>query len=337
METKNVMDLDNKYLWFGVSGLLLALLIYFADVGKFLEALRDTDPVLLVPALIAGLSAFLIWGYVWHLFFDQMGIDISFHRTMEMFMAGNFLNSVTPLGQFGGEPFMAYIVSKNTEASYEKSFSFVASADMINAVPFITYLLAGAAYMFLFRSVNGLIAQAAHITLALAVVGGLIAYLLWFDEEKVEKYLFGALNKVQKITGHGEKISKEVKERISAVKTSFREAGENPRLLAKATAVTHINFVFQGAALYFILLSLSLTPEISAIYFTVLLSGLASFSPTPGGTGTFEAAFAGVLVLFYPVGFATALTAAVLFRLASYWPGLLIGYVAFVKLNISER
>lgn len=331
------MELENKYLWFGVSGLFLALLIYFSDVEKFVNALSNADPAFLASALVLGLSAFLVWGYVWHLFFRQMDLEISFYRTMEMFMAGNFLNSVTPLGQFGGEPFMAYIVSKNTEASYEKSFSFVASADIINAVPFVTYLLAGAAYMFFFRSVNSVIAQGAYLAALLATVGGLVAYLLWFDEEKVEKYLFGALNRVQKITGHGDKLSREIKDRISAVKTSFREAGENPRMLAKAAAVTHVNFVFQGATLYLILLSLSLTPEITAIYFTVLLSGLASFSPTPGGTGTFEAAFAGVLLLFYPVGFATALTAAVLFRLASYWPGMLIGYIAFVKLNISER
>ena len=331
------MELKNKYLWFGVSGLFLALLIYFSDTEKFLNAISNADPLLLAPALILGLSAFLVWGYVWHLFFRQMDIDISLYRTMEMFMAGNFLNSVTPLGQFGGEPFMAYIVSRNTGASYEKSFSFVASADIINAVPFITYLLAGAGYMFFFRTVNNIIAKGALLAISLAAVGGLLVYLLWFDEDIVEKYLFKALNKVQKVTGHGDKLSKEIKERISAVKKSFREAGESPKMLLKATAITHVNLVLQGTALYFILLSLSLTPEITAIYFTVLLSGLASFSPTPGGTGTFEAAFAGVLLLFYPVGFATALTAAILFRLSSYWPGLIIGYIAFVKLNIPER
>lgn len=331
------MELKNKYLWFAVSGFFLALLIYFSDIEKFLNAISNADPLLLVPALILGLSAFLVWGYVWHLFFRQMNLGISFHETMEMFMAGNFLNSVTPLGQFGGEPFMAYIVSKNTDASYEKSLSFVISADIINAVPFVTYLLAGAGYMFLFRSVNNIIAKGALLAISLATIGGILVYLLWFDDDIIEKYLFSALNKVQKVTGHGDKLSREIKERISSVKSSFRQAGKSPRMLLKATAITHTNFIFQCAVLYFILLSLSLTPEATAIYFTVLLTGLADFSPTPGGTGAFEAAFAGVLLLFYPVGFATALTAAILFRLSGYWPGLIVGYVAFVKLNIPER
>ena len=128
-----------------------------------------------------------------------------------------------------------------------------------------------------------------------------------------------------------------MKEKITAVKEAFLEAGKNPRLLLEATVITHLTFITQIASLYVILLSLGLEPLIPAIYFTVMLAGVATFSPTPGGSGTFEAAFAGILMLFYPVNLATALTAAILFRLMTYWPALLIGYLAFVKLSTPDR
>jgi uncharacterized protein (TIRG00374 family) len=86
-------------------------------------------------------------------------------------------------------------------------------------------------------------------------------------------------------------------------------------------------------SLRFVLLSLGIRPDFTPIYFTVTLSSLASFSPTPGGSGTFEAAFSGLMVFFFEVNIATAVTAAVLFRLTTYWPGLVIGYISLVGLE----
>lgn len=332
------MDFNrNKYLWFAFSAILFLGLLYIADVNKFIDALESANLYLLIPALILGLSTYVIWGITWHMFFNQMEIKSGFVKTLEMFMAGNFLNSVTPLGQFGGEPFMAYIVSKNTDSSYERSLSCVVSADIVNAVPFVTFLAGGVAYLFFFSSVNNLIMQATYVSIVLGTLGGIIVYLLWFDEELLEKYIFMALDYLEKYTSFGSKLTKIAKGKITAAKSAFLEAGKNPELLLKAMLITHLTFITQIASLYFILLSLGLEPMIPAIYFTLMLAGLATFSPTPGGSGTFEAAFAGMFLLFYSVNFATALTTAILFRLMTYWPALLIGYLAFIKLSTPDR
>lgn len=332
------MDLKrNKFIWFGISALILAGLIYVADLNEFIEALRSAKLYLLLPALVLGLSASAILGIPWHIFFKQMEIKSNPRETLEMFMAGNFLNLVTPLGQFGGEPFMAYIISKNTDSSYERSLSCVVSADIINAVPFITFLTGGVAYLLFFSSVNNLVAQAAYIAAVLGIIGGIIVYLLWFDEELLEKYAFMVLDYLERNTGFGDRLVDLVKEKIASIKSGFLEAGRDRRVLLKAAAIAHLTFITKMASLYFILLSLSLEPAIPAIYFTVILASVATFSPTPGGSGTFEAAFASVLMLFYSVGFAEALTAAVLFRLMTYWSVLVIGYVAFIRVNTPSR
>lgn len=327
----------NRYLWFGISAALLAVLIYISDTAKFISALRSADPYYLALALVLGLSGFLIWGRVWHIFFNQMNIRSNFRETIEMFMAGNFLNSITPLGQFGGEPLMAYIISKNSDASYEKSLSCVVSADIINAVPFVTYLSAGVIYLFLFRSTSSLLNQAIYITVVAGIVGGVLVYLLWFDEEILEKYIFKSLDKIKKVTDHGDKFIKSLKEKVTETKSSFQKAGEDPKTLLKASLIAHTTFITQVASLYFILISIGIAPKLPAMYFTVILAGIATFSPTPGGSGTFEAAFAGIIMFFYSISLANALTAAVLFRLTTYWPGLLIGYLAFIKLNTPNK
>ena len=323
---------NNKWVWYGITTLIFAVLIYVADVNKFIEAILSSDPYYLSIALVFGLGWFLFFGVIWHLFLTHMGIPVTFYKSLKLVMGGVFMNSITPLGPFGGEPFMAYVVSKNSKASYEKAISCIISADIVNTVPFVTYSTAGIVYFVLFRSVNNFIINLAAITGLLIVIGSIAVYLLWFEEEILERNLFKLMEKIETKIG-GEKYVQKVKEKISEIKSAFQTVGESPRHLIKTIFVGHLAMLSQFICLYFILLSQNIEPLIIPIYFTVILSGFATISPTPGGSGTFEAAFAGLLLFFYTVPFDTAVAIAVLFRLTTYWPGILIGYLSLINLQ----
>lgn len=327
------MDLkESKWVWYGVTTLIFAALIYFADLNKFIESLTSADPLYFGIALAFGLSFFVSNAIIWHSFLREIDIPVSFWKSLKLFMAGNFMNSVTPLGNLGGEPFMAYVISKNTEANYQQAISSIVSADLVNTIPFITYSTAGILYLFFFGSVPGPIMRATYFTVALIVVGGTIAYLLWFKEDLLENFILGLLDKIEDKIGNG-KYVKAVREKIRETINLFQEFGNNPRHLAKTSLIGHLSVVTQIICLYFILLSLGIEPAIVPITLTVLLSGLASFTPTPGGSGTMEAAFSGLLMLFLPISFDAALAAAVLFRMTTYVPGLPLGYIALINLQ----
>jgi len=325
---------DSKLIWYGVSTLILGLLIYFADVNQFIQALRTVDLFYMSLAMFFGLSVFLVWGYIWHSFFNNLDIEVSFGKALHMFMAGNFMNSITPLGQLGGEPFMAYVVSENTKSSYEKSLSAVMSADLINSIPFIVYATTGFAYLFIYGTLNARIEDVIIIVSALSVFVGAIIYLLWFDRKLLEKWSHGIVDFVGDRLNLTEEFLEPLKEKITEIKDTFESIGEDPRHLLKTATISHLAPVTQFICLYFIMKGLSIEPNFVAIYLTVILSGLAMFSPTPGGSGTYEATFAGLLVLFYPgLGLDKAVASAVLFRLTTYWPGIPIGYYSLIKLK----
>lgn len=327
------MDINKKrWSWYGITTLIFAVLIYFADIQKFFEALISSDPYYFSIAFVFGLTFFLFFGIIWHMFFRKMNIRTNFLKSMKLVMAGNFMNSVTPLGPFGGEPFMAYVVSDNTDSTYEKAISCIVSADMVNTIPFITYSIAGILYFLVFRSLTDFIINLALVTGAFIVFGTSLAYLLWFEEDILKNYIFKILDRLESLVG-GEKYVKMLKEKLIEIKKTFHTVGKDPKHLLKTSAVAHLSVLGQFICLYFILLSQNVTPLIAPIYFIVLLSGFATVSPTPGGSGTFEAAFSGLLMLFYTVPLDTALAIAVLFRLTTYWPGILIGYLALLDLN----
>lgn len=332
------MDLDSSKLWFGISTAVILVMIYLADVNRVISAIRSADTALLIPAYATGLLVFVVYSGVWHRFFKKMGLNQSFYDTTRMLMAGNFMNSITPLGQFGGEPFMAYIVNKNSEASYEKAFSSVLSADIVNSVPGFTFLLGGITYLLFIGSMDDIVVQLAYIGVASSVIVGLTVYLLWFKSGTIEKVILRILEKITKLIGRGEKVVKSAEERFERTEKAFKSVGEDPRHLFLTILIAHVTFILQTACLYFTLTAVGVTnPTFTSIYFILILSELANFSPTPGGSGTFEAAMAGLITTFIGAEFAVGLVAAIIFRTTTYWPGILIGYFCLNSLNGGRR
>lgn len=333
---------ESKVLWYGASTLILLGLIYFADFGEFLQALAQVDLFYMSLAALTGLSVYLVWGFVWFRFFKKMGIENSLWKSYKMFMAGNFMNSVTPLGQLGGEPFMAYVVSKNTGSSYERALSAVVSSDLLNSIPIVTYMTIGTLYLVLFGGSllggTGIVRTAIYAVLFLSVTAVLLGYFLWSGHGGVESWITGLIKKIEERLPHLQNSIRMVREKLGELRKTFREAGDDPFYLAETAAISHLALPTQFISLYFILLGLGIEPTILGIIFTIIMSGVAVFFPTPGGSGTFEAAFTLLIRVFYPgTGLDVAVAAAVLFRLSTFWAGIPIGYLALVNLRKGEN
>jgi len=324
---------ENKYLWFGISTLIIGFLIYFAGVEKFIDSVSQARIAPMFLALIAGLSVFVFWGYSWFRVFRKSGIEMSFYSSLETFMAGQFMNSITPLGQFGGEPVMAYLVRSNSDASYQKSISSVFSADILNATPFVTFTIAGSLYLTAFGTLTPRIRYVLYAALGVLGVGGATAYLLWFRPGTIERRILVGVEKIAGYSNTVEKYLDSFEEKLYEIQENFDSIGEDPSYLAKTAAGAHIGFMMQVVSFYLVMYSLGFNPSIVPVYFIVVFSSLASFTPTPGGSGAFEGVMASMVELFLPYSFATGLTAAILFRICTYWNGIIIGWMAFNNLK----
>lgn len=338
METSIDMATRKQLLWFGASTAIIVALVLLADINKFIEAVSRADKSYLVAALVIGMLPFFVWTNTWYSFLNKMGAEVSYLQTFKLFMAGNFMNSVTPLGQFGGEPLMAYVIRKNTDLSYEEGFSAVLSSDIINSIPIFTFILSGSAFLLLFGSINDVIAQAVYIAIVVVALGGSLAYTLWFKAGTIENAILQALRKVTDVLGVGKNHVKTVDSKLDNVQEAFNRIGEDPRHLIRTATVAHAYFVFQVFTLYLILASMGIESDFTPLYFILPMASLSNFSPTPGGSGAYEATLATILTvmplsLFPEVTFATALAVGILFRLCTYWPGLIIGYFSLLGIG----
>lgn len=322
-----------KFLWFGASTLILMAVIYLADVSRFISAVSSARTVYLLPALLLGLMPLTVYAFTWFRFLNRVGLDISYPESLRLFTAGQFLNSITPIGQFGGEPFMAYIIKDNTSLKYEEAFSTVLSADIINSIPIITFVLGGAAYLFMFGGVRELVIELLVVTVMIVAVGGGLTYVLWFRSGTIENGILYLIEKVVDLTGKGRGFYSSVEERFEGVQEAFETIGESPWHLVSTALTAHFEFIFRVLCMYLVLLSFGVATDFTPIYFVLAFSSVAQFAPTPGGSGVAEASIAGFMSIFVGVPFATAIAAAIVFRLMVYWPALIVGYVSLLSLR----
>lgn len=326
----------NRVLWYLVSTAILVGLVYVADYRELVAMLRSSEPQYIGLAVLCGCFTLLMWAVVWHRFFGMLGITMRFRESLQLLLAGTFLNAVTPLGRFGGEPFVAHMVASRTDATFPQALSSVSSSDLSNAFPFITFGTVAILYLMLFGTLQSALLDVAPLVLVLAVVAVVTIYLLWFGglqsvAERIDRSVTLDLRsrRLQRYAGW-------LKRKGGKVLSRMRDVGDQPRKIVPALVVSHVAVVGHVGATYFALVSVGVDPVAHTVLLVVALSAFLTFSPTPGSVGTFEAGFAGLVLLFFPVGGATATSIAILYRIGTYLPGVLLGYLGFVSLQRSE-
>lgn len=319
--------------WFGVASLIFAVLIWLADVNKLITALTEAELSYMIFSCATGFSIILAWSLNWFNFFKVSGINCSFPRTFQLFSAGQFLNSITPLGQFGGQPFMAYLISKYSDSSYEESLATVMSADVLAIMPLSTFVIIGYSYITITGTVSGELTKMALIASSLLIFGIVMSYLGWYRPGSLENSLLKVTETITNFVGHGSSFVEKLEDRLENVEETFKTVGEHPKAVIKSLTITHTAFLLKMTAFYGVMLSVGLEMNAFQVMLLIPLASVANFSPTPGGAGTFEAAMAGLIVLFVDVNLATALTAAILYRVATYWVNIIVGYLAMSSLN----
>lgn len=320
-----------RYLWFLISTAILAALVYVSDYREFLAVLASADLQYTALAVVSGVFTLSMWAIVWHRFFGMLDIRIRFRDSFRLLLAGTFLNAMTPLGRFGGEPFVAHLIARRTDATFPQALSSVSSSDLSNALPFVTFGTAAVLYLVLFGTVGDIVADLVPWIAVLVAISVAAVYLVWFGGiQSILGYIDGLVTFEQRF-GRWQPYVESGKEKGRKTLAWMRDIGNRPRQIGPTLVVSHLAVVGHVGAAYFALLSVGVEPVAQTTILVVALSAFLTFSPTPGSMGTFEAGFAGLVVIFFPVAGATATSIAILYRIGTYLPGVVLGYVSLVS------
>ena len=291
----------------------IAAILYFVDLGRFLEALRSADYRFIAGVLVVGLAWLAVRAIVWRTILRKRASYKDVFLTMcEGYLLNNFLpfrlgeiGRAFLLGRKTGLGFLEVLPSVIIERVLDLAF---AAAILLSAVPFVV----GA-------SSAGVIA----LVIGGIVIAGLVAlYLLARNQEWALKVF--------------EKISR----RLPGLQQ--RGAGFIQPLFSGLSVLTDgwlfvkillwMAFNWAVAVLQYFLLLRAFFPETQPAWALFGLGAVAfgnAIPSLPGAVGTFEGAMAGALTIVSG-NESTSLAAAVTAHLVNY---LLTGVIGLVALS----
>jgi len=314
----------------GVGFLVALLFLYLVAVGLGVEelerALAGASLEWVVLGCLSTACCLAAWGKAWQVVLRAVGIEVSYRRLVGTYFAATFANYVTPLGQAGGEPFIAYVLSRDTEASYEDSLASVVTADLLNLLPFFSFAAVGLGVLLTRPSLPAGTRPLALGLFGMAVGVPALTGAGWLWRERVRS---GVLRLVAPVARHTDRVSVAgVAERIDDLYAAFGRVAGDPRALVEAVAFAYVGWVFFAVPLYCAGRALGVAIGPLTVLFVVPASTLAGMVPTPGGLGGVEAALVALLVAVAVESAAVALAVALVYRVVSYWFALGVGGVA---------
>lgn len=311
---------------FGIALFLVYLLGVTVGWETTIERLRNADPFWAAAAFGSTVACLCVWTVMWHRILAAMDVRVGYGHLVTTYFAATFTNYVTPMGQAGGEPIIAYILSRDTDASYEQSLASVVTSDVLRLLPFFNVAGVGLTYLLLRSRLPDSLESIALLIAALAVTLPVIVVGAWRYRQSVRGYV---LRLAKPFTRRTERFSAEgLAERIDRLYESVGRVADSPRTLGVAIFLAYAGWILFALPLYFSAVAVGVSVPLVFVAFIVPATVVVSFTPLPGGLGAIEGALVVLLTTLLSLTSADALAVTTLYRLASYWIVILVGGIA---------
>ena len=303
-------------LGFFVAVAVIGFIALSVGLDDLVAVLSDAKLRWVAAGCVSTAVCLVAWARAWKVVLGVVGIPVRFRRLVVTYYAATFANYVTPLGQAGGEPFIAYVLSRDTEASYEDSLASVVTADLLNLFPFFSFAGIGFAALLYDASLPARVRPLALGLAAMAAGIPLIAVATWRFRYRLGRVVLGL---AAPVAGRTRLFGLEsLRERLWELNRSFERIAEDPLALVRALFYSYVGWVFFALPLYFAGLALETPVSLLLVFFIVPASTLAGLVPSPGGLGGVEAALLILLVAVAGLAQPTAFATALLYRVESY-------------------
>lgn len=304
-------------LGFAVAVVLVYLLGAVIGWERTIERLQTAQLEWVTVACISTLLCLVAWGKTWQIVLETLGVSVPFRKLVVTFFAATFANYVTPMGQAGGEPFIAYVLARDTDATYEQSLASVMTADLIRLLPFFTVGGIGLGYLLINARITGPIERVIPILVALAVAVPLTAVVSWHFRERVRDAIIWFLGPFARRTGRISLTS--VHNRITQLYASIEVIATSPRALLVAVVFAYVGWILFALPLYFSGLALGAPISLLLVCVIVPVSVIAGSTPLPGGLAVIEGTVVAFLTALTTLPTTDALALTTVYRLTSYW------------------
>lgn len=328
-----------------IGGLALGVLVligYFSlvGVGDVRRVLWTVPPRRLLSLLVVGGVPLIVWGVGLHLVFGRLGLSVRFSKSILLFAAAGFLNSVTPFGQAGGDPIAAVLFRRAVGSDFETSLAAIGSVNALNRIAAVFLGLLGVGYLGARATVGGGLRNGAVFVTGLSIAIAIGLVVAWQYRGRLVELLAAVLTPLVRAGGRlvpgvtpptREALERRGRRFIAAID----RLASAPRRLAAVFGLSIAGQLAVASTLWVALATLGFDAPVAVVLLVIPLAKLSGIAPTPGGFGSAEAVLAMLLISTTAVEAPIAGAAVVLYRAGAFWlpslvGGLVVGWVLVV-------
>lgn len=328
---------------FVLAGVVFVILFSFVDAGAVVAALGRADLRLIAVAAVLYLCWNVCWGLsLWQILAAQ-NLDVTKWNAVLFNAAAGFANHITPLGQIGGEPVTAWIITRSSDTDYEVSLASIASYDALHVLPSLSFAAVGAMAILATGTVpESSLGMLAVGTVGLAVGVPLLGYGAWYHRRPIGRRLAGTLNRVVRgllslWPGAAAPAFDAVETRLAGFAAAIERIGTDRQRLGVALGFSSLGWLCQALGLWVALLALSIQVPPHVPLIAVPLGATGGGIPTPGGLGGTEAVYVATLTLLTAADTVSITAAVTIHATGGYLLTTSVGAAAIGALELRTR
>ena len=258
--------------------------------------------------------------------------------TLTAFLTGVFVASIFPVGNVGGIVSSAYVIRDKTGVPGSTTVGILSAWEVLNMIASMSVAVVGIVVVLV---PGGRVDPAVLSMVGIVVTIVLITLALWrFRREWLVILSWYAANLLHAVVS---RIAPSTADRFAPTilaargrrfASGFSTLTSRPSVLGRTVLVLVLAWTALGVALLVSFRALSTDLSFGVALLVPQLAGLAGLIPLPGGLGSIDATLVALLVSLTTEQLETIGAAVLVFRMATYWWGLLLSTVAVVGLGI---
>ncbi|HKL61438.1 MAG TPA: lysylphosphatidylglycerol synthase transmembrane domain-containing protein [Acholeplasma sp.] len=318
---------------------LLVVIFSLNDIKDIFEALKTTNLLYIMIALVISVLHMFITSVTMHSMSSGLGVKLKFRDSLAIGGSEYFFNAITPFAS-GGQPVQGYLLVKK-EVPGDKAISILMANFIVYQTIMTVFSTIGLIMFY------GQVKEILNEYLFLILIGyfinlSILVFLILISVlpkmYRIFEGLFNLLSKIKiiskKMIGLENKTFKFVENFQQGMGLLFKRK----RVFLGATFLRITAILLLNSVPFFVFLAFGLELDITDLAFVIVMSAFSTtfmmWVPTPGASGGTEWAFTVIFVSLLAGKPQSILVASMLvWRLLTYYLGMIYGFISYYLIS----
>lgn len=322
-------DYKRTFIFLIIGLVIMVVILYFIGIDTVINALAMANLWYILLAVLLQFAAYYIYTLRWFIINKSADMDgVKLKKLFPMVLVSLAVNNITPSGRGGGEPVRAYILTKESDYSFDRTFATVLGDRALDTFPFIILAIITIIGMIMTFSLS--LVWILTLVVCVVAITALVVIIIYMsvNEEFGDKLTNWIIKLVKRFyKKYKPRHAIQIKQYVSGFQSTMKVLITDKYVLMYALPLSFVGWIVEIFRVYFVFLAFgaNVSPIIIAEVF--IIACLVGMIPLlPGGLGAVD----GIMILFYSgAGITASISAAatVVERLISFWMTTILGLV----------